>query len=175
MKNQLTHYTRFIPATSIQNSIVKWFRLGLWANMTILLIANMFLRLESPPTVHIPTTFFDHMIYARALWESGYPNQAVTELASFNQTTATNVLGDTTNDASPINTWKNEQKALSAQYAYWESITEEYPNYRDGCLALARLAYMLNKPDEVKINLQKAEHLDPNGFNLRSFEALQTH
>lgn len=118
----------------------------------MLFVLNIVIRLNKPLHAYVVTALF-----AR----TGQPLSA-----------APNVLGEMTNEPSQPNSKQKENELLTAQYVFWESIVKDYPQYRDGYLELSRLGYMLNKPEVVSVNLQKASLLDPNGKTLGIYEQL---
>jgi tetratricopeptide (TPR) repeat protein len=83
-------------------------------------------------------------------------------------TTQTNVLG-TTNEASRAIPTIEE---LKQQYAHWEKIVNELPDYRDGHFTLATLAYQLGDINASLEHLMKVKQMDPNFPGLIQLEKL---
>jgi hypothetical protein len=81
------------------------------------------------------------------------------------------VLGKST-EQSQESTLQEKRDALEKEYAYWKSIAMEYPQYKDAFIHLAAVAYSLNKSNEVRVYLEKASALDPNGDVLSHFKLL---
>lgn len=172
MKNQLTHFTRFIPATAIQTSVAKWMRLGLWGGMVILLVLNVAIRFNYPSLIQTTHSTFERLLVAQTLWQKGNVKLAKDELRKLNVNTKSNVLGESTSEPSPFSAWQKENDTLNNQLKYWEEVISNHPYYRDAYLAIAKLAYRLNKPEVVSDNLRKAQILDPNGLSIKVFEGL---
>ena len=172
MKNQLTHFTRFIPATAVRTSVAKWMRLSLWGGMAILLVLNVAIRFNYPPLAQIAYSTFDRLLAAQALWRQGDVKLAKDELRKLNVNTKSNVLGETTSEPSPFAAWQKENDKLNNQIKYWEEVVSNHPDYRDAYLAIAKLAYGLNQQEVVSDNLRKAQMLDPNGLSIKTFEGL---
>lgn len=80
-----------------------------------------------------------------------------------------NVLG-----ASSSQPTEEEQKPsnLRADYARWEKIAAEYPDYRDAHYILATLAFQLGDNAAAKTHLEEVRSLDPNYPGIAKLEAL---
>jgi len=78
------------------------------------------------------------------------------------------VLG-TTNEASRAIPTIEE---LKQQYAHWEKIVNELPDYRDGHFTLATLAYQLGDINASLEHLMKVKQMDPNFPGLIQLEKL---
>ncbi len=172
MKIQLTHYTRFIPAKAVRASIEGWIKLCLWGSIIILLVLNVTIRFGQLPIIQITNSIHSHVSYAGMLWRQGQVSLAKDELLKINTFRNTNVLGETTNEPSPLSAWQKKNDALQNQLTYWESIASNHPEYRDAYLAMAQLGYVLNNPKMVSENIRKAALLDPNGTTIKIFENL---
>ncbi len=172
MKNQLTHFTRFILATAIRPSVAKWMRLSLWGGMAILLVLNVAIRFNYPPLMQKAYSTLNRLLVAQGLWRQGDVKLAKDELRKLNVNTKSNVLGETTSEPSPFSAWQKENDKLNNQIKYWEEVVSNHPDYRDAYLAIAKLAYGLNRQDVVSDNLRKAQMLDPNGLSIKAFEGL---
>ncbi len=175
MKKQLPQFTRFFSASTLQASMARWLRLGLWAGLGFLLIINIAIRLPAS-FASIPATLAAHTDSAWKLWHNGHHAEAVQELRGSlsmitEQHASSTVLG-VTDTASSQSLPYQTQDTLEASYLYWKSITQQYPTYRDGYLAFALVAYQLNKQDEVEAAITQAKFLDPNGEIPRVFEVL---
>lgn len=73
----------------------------------------------------------------------------------------TNVLGAQT-----------EKESLEKDYAFWQEVVKDKPDYRDAYLTLGSLAYQLNRREEGKMYADKALKLDPNNSLARELIAL---
>lgn len=172
MKNQLTHFTRFIPATTIRTSVATWMRLGLWGSMVILLVLNIAIRFNYPPLLQHTYSTLNRLRAVQHLWQQGDVRLAKDELRKLNRNTKSYVLGDTTSAPSPLSAWQKENNKLNDQIKFWEDVASNHPDYRDAYLAIAKLAYSLNMPEITSDNLRKAQMLDPNGISIKTFERL---
>lgn len=84
-----------------------------------------------------------------------------------------NVLGAQTSRPSDSN---QQRETRDAQYRYWRMVIEDHPDYRDGFVRLAMLAYQLGERNKSREYIEKIRALDPNFEGLRELEALlQTH
>lgn len=63
-----------------------------------------------------------------------------------------------------------QRKKVVSDIRFWEKVTVEKPDYRDGYFMLAVLQYRLGKKDEASVNVKKALELDPNFKEGREFE-----
>jgi tetratricopeptide (TPR) repeat protein len=59
-----------------------------------------------------------------------------------------------------------------AELKYWEQITGQYKNYRDGYFKVALLQYRLGNIEEARLNLKKTLELDPNFEKGRNLEKI---
>lgn len=83
-------------------------------------------------------------------------------------TTQKNVLGTTNEDPRAIPTIED----IKHQYAHWEKIVNELPDYRDGHFTLATLAYQLGDINASREHLMKVKQIDPNFPGLIQLEKL---
>ena len=171
MKSQLTHFTRFIPATAVLASTTLWMKLGLWSGMGLLIILNIVIRFNNFPLTQATYTINDRVLTAKKLVMQGHINLAAAELFKLANTT-TNVLGEMTSESTPLSSWQNQNETLQNQLAYWEEVVTNYPEYRDAYLSIAQIGYLLNKPEIISENLRKAAMLDPNGTSVKMLETL---
>lgn len=61
---------------------------------------------------------------------------------------------------------------LESQYQYWLTIVSDHPDYRDGFVRLATLAYQRGDRDKSREFIERIRALDPNFEDLRELEAL---
>lgn len=80
-----------------------------------------------------------------------------------------NVLGAQT--SQPPDSIQREE-SLASEYRYWVSVIEDYPDYRDGFVRLATLAYQRGDRDKSREFIERIRALDPNFEDLRELEAL---
>jgi len=114
-----------------------------------------------------------HVQLAEIFWLSSLPQEAKKELAIadslmmvYPQPKA--VLGLSTQDL--LDSWEKNRHDLLSQFDYWSNIAADKPDFRDAWLALAVLAYDMNRPAETREFLTKAKQLDPNNSNIASLE-----
>lgn len=82
---------------------------------------------------------------------------------------SSHVLGTSTNAKNTI----SQKEKIQSTYEYWKSITEEYPDYRDGHIQVALSAYQLGKFNEYEEHLNIAKLLDPNYPQISTIEKLE--
>ena len=90
-------------------------------------------------------------------------------LRTLKSLTSTHILGAETESSSQA---RVDYVTKTNQYAYWQSVVEQHPNYRDGYYALATLAYELRKYNEARFYLTKTKALDPNYSGIQTLNAL---
>lgn len=62
-----------------------------------------------------------------------------------------------------------EKQILIQQKTYWQSVTRQFPNYRDAHFRLGVLEYQEGKKAEAKTEIAKALDLDPSFTEARDF------
>lgn len=65
-----------------------------------------------------------------------------------------------------------ERVRVVSDRAFWEAVTKERPQYRDGYFMLALLEYRLGKKQEAQKNVTKALKIDPNFKEGRELEKM---
>lgn len=80
-----------------------------------------------------------------------------------------NVLGSMTNGTQPESSTAQQ---LEHEYARWQTIIKQHPDYRDGFYTLSLLAYQLQQIQEAKNYLSVVKKLDPNYPGISQLEAL---
>lgn len=55
-----------------------------------------------------------------------------------------------------------ERARVVSDRAFWEAVTKERPEYRDGYFMLALLEYRMGRKKEASQNVSKALKIDPN-------------
>ena len=74
----------------------------------------------------------------------------------------TNVLGAFSNYEKEVRLKEIEKETIKNQYLFWQNVVKEKPDYRDGYIQLASLAYQLSNFNVAKRYLTQANNLDPN-------------
>lgn len=82
-----------------------------------------------------------------------------------------NILGAQTSQPPDGN---QNVETLDAEYLYWRKVIEDHPDYRDGFVRLATLAYQRGDSSAFREYLEKIRALDPNFDGLQAIEALLT-
>ncbi len=170
LKLEFPHIPRKITA-SLFGYIEK---IMLWSLLSAFLMVNLYARANLLPeywpnlnaALSIPGSLPLHEGFAQALWNEGLLAQAKQELlyaGTITQRTGNEgVLGVSTPPADILNTWENEPMKLTNELLYWQGVVKSKPDYRDGYIAAASLAYQLGKNDEAKNYLKQIFTLDPD-------------
>src|SRR5689334_9841012 len=106
--------TPLFSASRVQAALGTWTRFAGWSVLLIVLVINIASRV--PITLPKEVTMFMSMLY---------PHQKESHIS---------VLGASTQSPE-----KEERNNLEVEYAYWQSVVAQYPQYRDGYLMLARI------------------------------------
>lgn len=134
-------------------------KITLWLALIVLVFINGFLisprlgiHLSVLPTAsHINTPVLKKFMTEISLLFSN----ANKELAQ----NSSSVLGASTQTADPS---RITYDAMLQEYAYWQSAISTHPEYRDGYVQLAILAYELKKYTEANMYITKISAIDPN-------------
>lgn len=151
-------FTRFFSA-----SLLLW--LGALFSLNILLWAKQARDPYLLATLKAPWSPTTHEQLARQYWQGGKIPQAVSELK------LASVLGTTTY-ADQITQWESERAQKEAALAYWRTVAEKHPNYRDAFVVLASLSYELGHFDEARTYLASAKTLDPYAETITRLERI---
>lgn len=157
-------FTRFFSA-SLLGTTTKMFLLG---SMGALFSINILLwtkETRNPyllATLKAPWSPTTHEQLAQQYRQEGRTQQAVGELK------LARVLGASTN-TDEIFQWESERAQIESALAYWQTIAERHPDYRDAFLVLASLSYELGQFDRARAYLSRAEALDPYSEALKRF------
>jgi len=65
-----------------------------------------------------------------------------------------------------------DSTSLEQEYLYWKQIINQKPEFRDGLIQSAILAYKLNHVEEARVYAHKALLLDPNNSTIQSLLTL---
>lgn len=166
---------RFFSASPVVSRLITWFErpllwlglaafvgLNLWAQMTI----QQPIRAKAIGALLSPWATNLHLDLAQLYWRAGLSARTRQELAVAQAIPAAtlkqNILGATTAPLALLQNWEAEPARVAADYLLWQRTLKEKPDYRDGYLVLATLAYRLGRISEAKTNLDKALLLDPN-------------
>lgn len=144
---ELPHYPRFISAV-IKNRYVS--ALGhtlLWATLGTFVYSNVGVT---------------HPISLTQAFSS------VTRLLHIPPPQNTAVLGLT--DTVKVET--NALGAIRNQYAYWQTVIQDHPDYRDGFYMAALLSYQLGNTTDARTYLDKVKNIDPNYPEVTKLEEL---
>ncbi|MBI3342872.1 tetratricopeptide repeat protein [Candidatus Gottesmanbacteria bacterium] len=162
----------------------------LWLGLATLIAVNILAIQKSRPThwnklmmlfeaPFLPSRYVD---LASLLWKQGEQQEARMLMASAQTLTKTNqigasgqmtnVLGVSSDPQAVLTQWEHEVDQLKEQYAFWQSVTAEKPDYRDAFIQLATLAYQLGNLDAARASLARAQALDPNSPTVQEFTKL---
>lgn len=139
----------------------------LWGLLSAFLMINLYARANLMPnywpsltaTLAHPYSAAFHQNLAEVFWKEGLLEKAKKELMYDKS-----VLGTST---SLLNEWENEPTKLAGNLAYWKDVVKSKPDYRDGYIAAASLAYQLGKTAEAKTYLNQALVLDPDNTEIQ--------
>lgn len=119
----------------------------LWPALVALIAVNILSLEISRPA------YWDKLVML--LWNRGYKQEA------------RNVLGATTDLVDSLARREEVAAELQKKYAFWQTVANSYPDYRDAFIQLATLAYQLGKFYEARSWLARATFLDPNNQTIR--------
>ena len=69
---------------------------------------------------------------------------------------------DMVRDMQRLREAQSKKQEILREIAYWEGVTRQYDDYRDGYFRLALLEYQLGNREQAKTYIQKALEIDPN-------------
>jgi hypothetical protein len=141
--------TPFFSVLRVSTSLGTWMRFVGWASLSIVLVVNIATRIP----LHIPKQMYTLLTLL-------YPSQ--------NNLKPANVLG-----ATNAPSMEEQRGALEKTYAYWQSVAEQHPDYRDAHLMLAQIAFTLGENDKVRAHVERAKQIDPNAVVINYFADLE--
>ena len=152
------HISRFFSA-----SLLLW--LGALFSLNILLWTKQQRNSAVLAVLKAPWSPTTHEQLAQQYRQEGRSEQAVTELK------LASVLGTTTY-RDQITQWESERAQKEAATAYWRTVADKHPNYRDAFVILASLSYELGRFDEAQQYLTRAESLDPYAESIDNLKTI---
>lgn len=152
--------SRFISATAF---------VLLWAGLGLLVGINSLGRMQHLPSILAylevlkePLSPGGHIRIAQTLWETGQQAQAKREATlAQDLTDGAVVLGTATSPSELLSRWETEPIQLQSQFAYWKTVTQEKPDYRDAFVMAAAAAFKLGNTQEALELINRAYALDP--------------
>lgn len=99
--------------------------------------------------------FFPERVFLTLLW-AGFGL-----LIAINSLQTPPNLPERKEDTSVLGVSESESAELQSRFAYWKSIAEEKPDYRDAFLMAAAAAYQLENYEEARTLTNRAFALDP--------------
>lgn len=154
---------------------------ALWGLLAFIFSLNIYSKATLSPSywpgvitaLQNPYSRDAHIALAQNLWQLGFLVAAKRELTIAQQLGGENVskspesreqgvLGTFTTPQDLLAEWEEEPTRVARDYEYWQGVVRSKPDYRDGLITLASLAYQLSKPEEAKTYLSQAMTLDPN-------------
>lgn len=148
MKLQFPHFSHQISARLLFS--LEMFLL--WAALAALIAVNVITLQKNQPA------YWDKLVMV--LWNSGYKQEV------------RNVLGATTDFVESLTRREEEKVELQKQYAFWKSVANAHPDYRDAFITLTSLSYKLGKLEEARTFLDRAAALDPNSPVIQKFSTI---
>ncbi len=154
---------------------------GIWALLVVLFGVNMM----APPRGHMaygnnlsrvfarPFAWETHMTLAQTLWSNNATDEAKGELQLAQELFAAHndsVLGVSTTPLNLLATWKQDPAQKEHERQFWKNIMALHPDYRDGYIQLAFIAYSEGNLQDAKAYAHKAHALDPNGEIVQKIE-----
>lgn len=73
-------------------------------------------------------------------------------------------------EAAQLAAKQHMQQAIVKELSYWQGVTKEHPDYRDGYFRQALLQYQLGNEQLAEISLEKSLAIDPNFTAGRTFQ-----
>lgn len=159
----------------------------LWTALSALAIINIYARINLTPSywtalltsLRFPVSAPAHQALAEAYWQQGYVTQAKQELLyaldvinTMHGANGQTVLGASTAPSQLLTQWEQEPERLRKQYQFWQTVVKEKPDYRDGYVTLASLAYQRGTLNEARAALALAFTLDPNSPTIQALTTL---
>jgi tetratricopeptide (TPR) repeat protein len=151
----------------------RLFSTFLWCLLAAFVATNAFVALRKPeivtslltPSLVAPFSANSHITSALALWNQGFQESAKQEIRIADDlfhAHKESVLGIASPPSTLLNDWESKPQQLKNEYAFWEMVAEEKPQYRDGLIMAGLYAYQLGERETSKQYLEKAYDLDPN-------------
>lgn len=112
-----------------------------------------------------PSSTQAHTKLAQMYWQAGRKNAAQQEIRLaqdilYSQSRG-NILGISVPEQDLTIEFQAETDRLLQSYAYWQSVAEERPDYRDAYVQLAYIAYLLRRDSDVRKYVHKLLTVDP--------------
>jgi tetratricopeptide (TPR) repeat protein len=172
----LTQISRFFSAKKTRRRLASMGKLVLWASLLALFAVNHTAKTTLKRETFIPVDMIlsqpfssdIHTLLADKLWNMGLRDTAKKELLIAqelwkpNITATNNVLGANSSPDKLLSQWEAVEKTMWSDLRFWQQLVQEKPDYRDGHIILAQLAYDLGEKEEAKTHLAIAQTLDPN-------------
>jgi hypothetical protein len=153
--------------------ISRVFSASLWILLFVFIVVNAFLASKNQkafPSIFSsslthPFSVESHITTALALWNQGLQDSAKQEIRIADDlfhAGGESVLGSTSPPSTLLSEWESKPQQLKSDYAFWEMVASEKPEYRDGLIMAGLYAYQLRNIGESRKYLEKAYTLDPN-------------
>lgn len=158
-KGDSPHNSRFFPAglTRILPGLAQ--KALIWTVLVTLILINAAMAL---PSIRTKAQWFYTLVQ---------PLKQHTAIIGQNQAQSTSVLG-AIDDQSEQTMSQLHYEILQKQYAYWQIVVSDHPDYRDGYYALAVLAYELGRNSDAVIFLRQVRAIDPNFVNSERLQSV---
>ncbi len=155
-------------------SFLAFMALNIW---TVQIIPNPLIA-ERMDLLSSPFSSASHMQFGQQLYALGSIPEATRELQLAGQIAifprpfsllAPSVLGAQSAPKDILSLWEHDQTSTLRSYAFWKTVIEQHPDYRDAYMTLAGICLRLDKPDEAIMYVQTAHNLDPNNEENKAF------
>ena len=186
--------TRFLPHISRIFSapwLAQLVKVSRWALLAVFLLVNGFAAAKLRPalwqdfiaSLTIPQSAQSHLQLAERFWSERRLEEARRELVLAGALAPhewqrigkdTAVLGAAATPLTLLAQWESEPRRLNQEYQRWQEIITTRPDYRDGFIQLAALAYQLGQDNQAKEFLDRALILDPYSPEARQLLSLIT-
>lgn len=174
-KQLLPHISRIFSASSDSSQFrfvyLASFLAFMLLNVWMVYITPKSLALERMNVLSSPFSSAQYMLLGKHLYALGDVQRATVELRLAEQMSTVllpfasltpRVLGTQSEPIDTIHRWEQEQTYVYRAYAYWHTVIQKYPDYRDAYLTLAGLCIRMDNTNEAILYINKAYALDPN-------------
>ncbi len=127
-----------------------------------------------------PFSSANHMRFGQRLYTLGNTSDATKELQLADQVgtfplpfslLVPRVLGVQSEPKDMLNRWEQDRTYILRSYAFWKTVVEQHPDYRDAYMTLAAICFRLDKQDAAMTYINAAYALDPNNAAVKEFAA----
>jgi tetratricopeptide (TPR) repeat protein len=102
-----------------------------------------------------------HLSLARIFFNNGNVTQTKYEIDQAKNIMGT-VLGTASDNTYSIEAWQQKPLLLTKDYAFWKSVIDDKPDYRDAYIMASIQSYNLGKTGDALVLINQALTIDPN-------------